>query len=240
MALPCGTNGPDFGGTCADSRGVTQSHRLLSMAFKNRLVLIFSLLACVVVAINAKFIWDITNEIASQRNVIVSQSAERVASSAGTVDLLRDFRNQLLILAAATIVCFLAIVYLFVKRVLVPLSNLVRAAAKISKGDLSITLLNHDSSELGELGSVVTGIAADFQEVVLITGATVGNSVSSVERIEEMLQQSPPPSQDDLKPHVGSIKKDLETLSAMVKRFQFYHAHFDGRKVVSHGPGTKN
>jgi methyl-accepting chemotaxis protein len=240
MALPCGRNGPGFGGRCADSPGVTQSHRLWSVAFKNRLVLVFSLLVFVVIAVNAKFIWDITDEMALQRNVLVSQSAERAASSTATVDLLRNFRYQLLILAAVTIACFLAIVYLFVKSVVVPLSDLVQAVGKISRGDLSITLLNHDSSELGELGSVVTGVAADFQEVVLMTGATVGNSVSSVERIEEMLQQSPPPSQDDLKTHVGSIRKDLETLSAIVKRFQFYHAHFDGRKVVSHGPGTEN
>src|SRR5512136_713451 len=110
MALPCGRSGPGFDGTCADSPGVTQSHRLLSLAFKNRLVLVFSLLVFVVIVVNAKFIWDVTNEMALQGNVAVSQAADRAVSSTATVDLLRNFRYQLLILAAVTIACFVAIV----------------------------------------------------------------------------------------------------------------------------------
>ncbi len=240
MPLPYGRNGPSLGGTGVHSSAVTRPYGLVSSLFKNRLLLIFAVLVCVVIVINVKFLWDLSAQVPAQPAAAVSQSAEQAVASAGNVELLRNFRNQLFILVGVTIICFLAMLYLLVSRVVMPLSNLVRAVGEISKGDLSLTLLNHDSSELGELGSVVTGVMADFQEVVLLTGATVGNSVTSVERIEKILQHGSPASQDDLKLQVGSIKRDLETLSAMVNRFQFYRAHFDGRKVVPHGPGTEN
>jgi methyl-accepting chemotaxis protein len=240
MAVPHGRNGPSHGGTGVHSSAVTRPYRLVSSLFKNRLVLIFSVLVCAVVAINVKFLWDLSAQITAHPNAVVSQSAEHAVTSAGNVELLRSFRSQLFILAGVTIICFAAMLYLLVSRVVVPLANLVRAVGAISKGDLSLTLLNHDSNELGELGAVLTGVMADFQEVVLLTGATVGNSVTTLERIEEILQRGSPESRDDLKLQVGSIKSDLETLSTMVNRFQFYHAHFDGRKVVPQGPGTEN
>jgi methyl-accepting chemotaxis protein len=240
MALPYGRNGPSLGGTAVHSSAVTQPDRLVSSLLKSRLVLVFLVLVCVVVAINIKFLWDVSAQMPAQPETTVYQSAEHGTASAGEVGLLRNFRNQLFILVGVTIVCFSAMLYLLVSRVIMPLANLVQAVGEISKGDLSLTLLNHGSNELGELRSVVTGVMTDFQEVVLLTGATVGNSVSTVERIEEMLQLGSPASQDDLKLQVGSIKSDLETLRTMVNRFQFYHARFDGRKVVPQGPGTEN
>lgn len=240
MALPHGRNGPSLGGTGVRSSGVTPAYRLLSLIFKDRLVVVFSILVCVVLAVNVKLLWDLSAHIPAQPKAAVSQSVEHALSSAGNVELLRDLRNQLLLLAAVTVICFSAMLYLLVSRVVRPLANLVHAVREISKGDLSLTLSDHDNNELSGLRSALTGVMADFQEVVLLTGATVGNSVTTVERIEKILQDASTAGEDELKLQVDSIKRDLETLSTMANRFQFYHAHFDGRKVVPHGSGTEN
>ena len=71
-----------------------------------------------------------------------------------------------------------------------PLDEIARSGMEISNGDLSVSAPSNTVDEIGELGQVVNQIAANYQEVLLFTGTTAGNSHEAVEKNGEASQRA--------------------------------------------------
>jgi methyl-accepting chemotaxis protein len=92
-----------------------------------------------------------------------------------------------------------------------------------------------NNNDIGELSAAVNELSANFQEVVLLTGAAAGNSFAAIEEIEKTLNEGSFKSDADLGQQMSAIKRDMQTLRGLVTKFKFYKACFDGLKVKSCG-----
>lgn len=196
----------------------------------------FCALALAAILVNLNFVlhWDAKQT----RNYIINcfKQVGGAESNPGS-GVPTTFRNHLLLVLAITALCFAAIIYLFVRRLLAPLDEIAKTGMEISNGNLDVSAPTNTLDEIGELGQVVNQIAANYQEVLLFTGTTAGNSHLAVERMEKLLnRKQPSESVEELQEQVDIVKRDLETLEEMVKEFRFFETYFDGRKVVRHGP----
>lgn len=199
-----------------------------------KLIAIFSLLALVTIAANAIILAEITGEIAKKNNVLAAQAAaDRQADSSHDLSALYSYRNRMIVLLGVTMLCFGTIIYLFVRKVAAPLNTVAYAAKEISRGNLTVNVPATRRQEVGELGQIVNEVAANFQEILLLTGTTVGNANSALNRMEELMRsQRELDSEGRLHEHVQAIKQDLEMLGTVVKNFEFYETRFDGCKVT--------
>lgn len=199
-----------------------------------KLIAIFSLLALVAIASNAIILADVTSEIARKNNIVAPQAkGDRPGEPSHDASVLHAYRNQMIVVLGVTIACFGAIIYLFVRKVAAPLNAVAYAAKEISRGNLTVTVPSPRRQEVGELGQIVNEVAANFQEILLLTGTTVGNANSALDRMEELMRShSGLDCEGPLQEHIRAIKQDLETLSTVVKNFDFYETRFDGYKVT--------
>ncbi len=205
-------------------------------SLRKRLLVVFCGLALAAILVNLNFVlhWDAKQTQGYILNGVKQISSENENPGTGVP---ATFRNHLLLVLAITALCFAAIIYLYVKRLLGPLDDIAQTGIEISNGNLDVSAPSNTLDEIGELGQVVNQIAANYQEVLLFTGTTAGNSHSAVERMEKLLnRQQPTADVDELREQVDIVKRDLETLEEMVTEFRFFETYFDGRKVVRHGP----
>jgi methyl-accepting chemotaxis protein len=132
------------------------------------------------------------------------------------------------------------VVYLFVKRIVVPLNLVTQIAKDLSRGNLSVSALKNPHGDVGELGAALNDLAANFQEILLLMGTTVGNSSSTVEKIERALETPNAASRDEIREQLEDLRKDLNLLRSLVHEFEFYQTRFDGQKVVSDSIGRES
>jgi methyl-accepting chemotaxis protein len=204
---------------------------LSAAVLRNRLVLMFCLFALIAIVANIKLVLDVGSEISEISNVSANETVAGYPAERSKV--LNEIRNKMLALLAITIVSFGAIIFLYVRRVVDPLNAISVTIKEISRGNLSVTAPTGQKDDVGDLGGAINDLAANFQEVLLLTGTTVGNfrcSLETMERILELDKNSP--SGRHAQEQLEAIKKDLELLGSIVEAFEFYHTHFDGRKVV--------
>ncbi len=198
-----------------------------------RLALIFCSLALISIGVNLKFIWDTGSPVQQMSgSQIIGALGTHGASEIDQKGLLAAQRNRLLVLLGITAFSFAGIIYLYVRKVVVPLETVVRAAREISKGNLKVTAPANPTAQIGELAGAINDLAANFQEVLLLTGTTLGNTRAALDRIENSLGHEGQLSHDELQRQIGLIRVDLEMLDSVVKEFDFYQVRFDGRKVI--------
>jgi len=240
MAPQFSVNGTVNGEEEAGSPLPEDSFKLIPSMAKNRLLLIFSLLAVMALAFNIKLIVDVGSFMTTKDKAYEARSTgEQSAGSGDLTNSVTDLRNGLIVLFGILVICFASILYLFVRRVVIPLRRVIRATGEIAKGNLSMTVPACHGNEIAELSSLLNDLAVNFQEVMLLTGATVGNSSVAVEEIEKALNKQPVEPSTDLKRQVVSLKRDMSMLHGVVKSFTFYKADFNGRNVVPRGPKGK-
>jgi HAMP domain-containing protein len=229
---------------CAGDRSASPSGQrfsfLRAVAAKNKIAALFCVLAFVAMATTIKLIADLTGPegetliaAASQPLAVQNPGPEQAGDTGWSP------RTRVSLLLGVILLSFGAMLYLFVNRVVLPLNRLSRAAEEMTKGNLSITAPSNHADELGELGHSLNSLAVNFQEVLLLMGTTVGNSCAAIERIQQALDGNEIIDQKAIKEQVSALRKDWEMLETLMKDFQFFQARFDGRKVVSQGPGKE-
>ncbi|HMK34681.1 MAG TPA: HAMP domain-containing protein [Desulfomonilaceae bacterium] len=212
---------------------------LRSAVRRNKLMFTFCLLACISIGINVKLVLDVSSELSRGSYVSGSLSLAANGDPAPGPGTLSDVRNGILFLLGITIISFGSIILLYKRRVVEPLNELSDTVREISRGNLSVTAPS-GHNQIGEIGGVINELAANFQEVLLLTGTTAGNSRCSLELMEQALQMDKnSPDFHRVKEQVDAIKKDLDLLGSVVQDFEFYHTHFDGQKVVPFGSESK-
>jgi methyl-accepting chemotaxis protein len=223
----------------SSSRFSTQERKLrgksLALASRRyRLVAVFCLLSFIAVGLNALFVAELHIEIGRIERLLQSNSEGNPSGALHKkIQALSVQKTRMVVLLAVLIVCFGSIVYLFYRRVAVPLENLTHAAKRMSRGELSVTVQVPSKHDFREIAQVINDMAANFQEVLLLMGTTVGNSQSAVEQIENLIQNgNATECTESMRQELQTIKKDLELLSSVMQEFEFYQTRFDGRKVV--------
>ncbi len=220
--------------TADNVRHPQNSLRLASTVVRNRFVLIFCLLALIAMAATVKLMADFDNGINAKESVHERSLAEQASNSANLADFVKDFKTRLFVLFGIVAVCLGSILYLFVTRTVVPLHKIACATNAIAKGNLSVTVPAGTDNDVGELGSAINELAANFQEVVLLTGTTTGKSFATIEELQKAFNEKGFLPNAELEQLVESLKQDMEMLDNMIKNFRFYKARFEGRKVVSY------
>jgi methyl-accepting chemotaxis protein len=207
---------------------------LIRAVERNKVLVVFCLLALAAVAVDIKFVFDVSGEMAKAGKVRVSNPAsDSLMTVPVQAELLDYIRTRMSLVLGVTILCLASMIYLYVHKIHRPLKQVVRATKEMANGNLSDPIRPNGRNEVGELAEVINDLAANYQEVLLLTGTAVGKSSSAVERIEKVLDRGDKSAgQEELQEQVGVIKRDLEMLGSVVKDFEFYQTHFDGRKVV--------
>jgi len=214
--------------------------RALWSAVGSRYMVPFCLLALVVVGMNVKFIFDMSDETAQKtilEDVRLISGTDASGEQPSTLRTVSIFRTRLLLLLAANAVCWGLLFYLFFRRFVVPLESILRGAQEIAEGNLAVTWPSCSADQIRKLGDAVSNIAANYQEVLLLTGTKLGHCRSAVEKIEELLDDEPRPvSEPQLRQQLQIIENELNMLTKMIKSFEFYQTYFDGSKVVRRDP----
>ncbi len=214
-----------------DETGVKSPFRVI---LRYKLLALFCLLALLAMGLNVGLIVDLNGEIGRIQELLGSNAGD---TSGGNllreIESLKAHKMRMIVLLGALVICFGTIIYLFYKRIAAPLQKLTGAARRISRGDLSASALVHSKDDFTEVAQVINDMAANFQEVLLLLGTTVGHSQVVLENMELRLgQEHTADNLDELRNHIRIMKKDLELLSGVVREFEFYQTRFDGRKVV--------
>jgi HAMP domain-containing protein len=138
-------------------------------------------------------------------------------------DPLSRLQKRMLIILGLTLFCVGIALYFFIKEVAEPLDEMVRAAREISKGNLSATVPIYTKDEIGQLGSIINDITADFQEVLLMVGKINNSAVASVDavynRVEVLKEKE---ITDDIRQELTVLYNNISELRTLVESFKFY------------------
>ncbi len=107
----------------------------------------------------------------------IGEAARAVASGGGAAVAVEPLDRVLVKLAAALVILLVTIslvLTLFMKRVTIPLEKILAGVGAISAGDLSVTIPVYTRDELGRIATCVNGLAANYQEVLLLVRQQVG------------------------------------------------------------------
>lgn len=239
MAPHPNKDGPisDRGGEVPSGKRASSLRRFLIV--DQALMAVCGLLAVAAIAFGIKLVVDVNRDIARNAGIHqIGPAEERRVAYEQYRKVLYECRNRMLVLLVVTIVCVGVITYLFVKKILIPLRKVARAADEISQGNLNVTAPSNPGGEIGQLAEIINDLSVNFQEVLLLTGTAVGNSFSAIEKIETLLKSDTSASTEELQEQIRLLRKDMEMLSSVVKDFEFYQAQFDGRQAISEGPGA--
>jgi len=192
-------------------------------------------------AVNIKCTLDFSDEMArsallQQRELVTGQPAYSVSGNSESLAATYLFRNWPFLLLGMNLACFAAFMYVLVRRFISPLETMTHAARAIAEGNLGVSVPSQGEDEVATLARALNDVAANYQEVLLLMGIRVGICRETLERMEKMLEDHNPSSGTDELEHLcRSVREELRTISDLVKSFEFYEVHFDGKKVIRNG-----
>jgi methyl-accepting chemotaxis protein len=208
-------------------------------ALRNKIVFSVCFLALIMILTNIKFILDL--DVSGPGGIVAADLCEKISDGkVGLSQFLESMRLRFVALLAMGVLSFSIIIYLLVKKVLLPIDKVRRMLDEMSKGNLNVSALSHDERSLRELAASANEVSTNFQEVLLFIGTTVGNAKAAVDRMEDILDRTQgEPRSKDFGEQLRLLNRDLDALGEILKEFEFFHTHFDGRKVVANSQGRK-
>jgi HAMP domain-containing protein len=228
---------PDWDGT--DRRKTERRSSLLLRRkravftnLKKKLLIYFLLIVAVSISMSLELVWEIgearlTNKI--QENFVAESRARNIEGSVEDLNYEQVFaplyhlQKRMLIILAITIFCVGVALWFFIKEVAGPLDEMVHAAREISRGNLSTTMPVYTKDEIGQLGSIINDITADFQEVLLMVGKINNSAVRSVDSVYnsvEVLKEKE--ITEDIRRELNTLYSNIGELKSLVESFKFY------------------
>ncbi len=211
----------------------------------NGLLVVLCIVTSLAVGMTIKSILDLSNE--STRKSIVKEiqatsetTTENVSGNSLRIRTLARYRDRLLTLLALTIICFGAGIYLLVRRLKAPLQAIADGVREIAGGNLGVAVPADRTDLLGGLGQAVNDIAANYQEVFLLTGTKAGKCSSAVKELAQVLsREEKPASREKALQQLELLGRELDEIGQMIAGFDFYQVHFDGKKVFRESAAKK-
>jgi methyl-accepting chemotaxis protein len=150
------------------------------------------------------------------------------------------FRSRLLFLLIISSLGLGLVGYLLAARFIGPLRVLGQKARDVADGRLDVTFPEAGPDDVAELGAALNQIAANYQEVLLLTGTTVGKLKGIVGKMDAALQDRDASSASQQLPAlVSAMDDELDTLVDIVRCFEYFQTSFDGVKVLGEPPAKK-
>jgi HAMP domain-containing protein len=211
---------------------IQRRKRAVFTNLKKKLLIYFLLIVVVSISMSLELIWEIgeaklTNKI--QGNFITAAEAQNIDGVVKDFNYdqvfapLYHLQKRMLIILAIILFCVGVALYFFIKEVAEPLDEMVHAAREISKGNLSTTIPVYTKDEIGQLGSIINDITADFQEVLLMVGKINNSAVSSVDavynRVEVLKEKE---ITEDIRKELSMLYSNINELRSLVESFKFY------------------
>jgi methyl-accepting chemotaxis protein len=211
----------------------------------NGLLVVFCIVTSLAVGMTVKSILELSHE--STRKSIVKDvraasgnMTENVSGSSLNIRTLVRYRDRLLILLALTVISFGAGIYVLVRRLRAPLQAIAAGAREIADGNLDVAVPEDRTDVFGGLGQAVNDIAANYQEVLLLTGTNAGKCSATVKKLVQVLKgEDTPASRAEVLQQLGLLDRELNEISEMIGSFDFYQVHFDGTKVFRESAAKK-
>jgi HAMP domain-containing protein len=199
---------------------------------KKKLLIYFLLIVAVSVSMSLELVWEIgeaklTDKI--QENFVTEAQAQNIDGAVKDFNYelvfapLYHLQKRMLIILAITLFCVGVALWFFIKEVAEPLDEMVHTAREISQGNLSATMPVYTKDEIGQLGSIINDITADFQEVLLMVGKINNSAVRSVDSVYnrvEVLQEKE--ITDDIRQELNVLYSNIGELKELVESFKFY------------------
>lgn len=207
----------------------------------NKWLILLSLMVLAALAVNVKCALDFSNETArnallQQRDPVTGQTGDSVSGNSAGLAAAYLFRNWPFLLLGMNLACFAAFMYVLARRFISPLKTMTHAAREIAQGNLGVSAPSQGEDEVATLARALNDVAANYQEVLLLAGIKVGICRETLERMEKILEEhNPSLGTDELERLCRSVREELRTVSDLVKSFEFYEVHFDGKKVIRNG-----
>ena len=199
---------------------------------KKKLLIYFLLIVFVSVSISLELIWEVgedklTNKI---KNGFISQANDKALDEAvmgfdyeTVFDPLKHLQKRMLIILLIVLFCVGVTLYFFIKDVVGPLDDMVITAKEISKGNLAKTVPVYSKDEIGQLGSIINDITADFQEVLLMVGKislTASDATDVIHNRVEVLKEKE--ISREIQDQLNVLYKNIDELKSLVESFKFY------------------
>ena len=204
---------------------------------KKKLLIYFLLIVFVALSISLELIWEVGEKKLKDelKNGLVNEAPEgeiRDAVSAIDYDTalkpLKRLQIRMIIILMIVIFAVVLTLYFFIKDVADPLDEMVSTAKDISEGNLGKTVPVYSKDEIGQLGSVINDITADFQEVLLMVGKislSASNATDIIHNRVEVLNEKK--ISGDIQKQLNVLFKDITELKSLVESFSFYHIDLD-------------
>jgi len=125
----------------------------------------FGLIAAASLLISIEFIWAIQAAM-SQANVEAEASASTGPQWQVVITALVTLRNKAFLMFVVQVVVTLIVFVMFIRRITIPLQEMVEHSRVISEGDLGRTIEIRRQDEIGLLGETINGLTSNIQELV--------------------------------------------------------------------------
>ena len=130
--------------------------------------------------------------------------------------------------------CLIFIIGFFYTRITRPLNSVRQGLDEILRFNLKVSFPPTADPQANDLSTKLNEIAANIQEILLITGTSIGNIREKLENIHRIISDETIPFEsNEIHEQLSSIETELELLESVVHQFKLYRATFDGRKVLS-------
>jgi methyl-accepting chemotaxis protein len=196
-----------------------------------RLIALAAITALIIAAAYVKSWSDLNVEASTQLAVENTATGEGGRTLLKTVSAAQD---RLVVLCALTFLGLGFFGCVTVAGVFIPLRDISRRAGELADGKLSVTFPAKGPETVAQLGDALNQIAANYQEVLLLTGTTVGKLREIAHEMEEAAREGPRAADcdSDLIGLIAQMEGRLDTLSDIVQSFEYFQTSFDGAKVV--------
>jgi methyl-accepting chemotaxis protein len=204
---------------------------------KKKLLIYFLLIVFVSLSISLELIWEVGEMKLKDElkyGVVNSTPDGEVREAVSAIDYneafkpLRKLQIRMMIILGIVIFAIFLTLFFFVKDVAGPLDDMVKTAKEVSKGNLGKTVPVYSKDEIGQLGSIINDITADFQEVLLMVGKisiSASDATDIIHNKVEVLKENTISS--DIQRQLNVLYKDISELKSLVESFSFYHIDLD-------------
>ena len=128
----------------------------------------------------------------------------------------------------------LAASFVYTRKLLAPLDEVRRTAARVACGRLDRPADVRREDETGTLAGLINDIAANQQEILLHLWNQTGNSLQAIERIHaDIGRQFPNDGLARIKADLSSVRTNMENLRALTDGVAFFQVQLRNRTVTA-------
>lgn len=135
-----------------------------------------------------------------------------------------ELRAKAVLMVGIVVFVMLILLTMFVKRITVPLQEMIRTARGMSQGDLSRAIRISADNELAELGGVINELSTNLQEVLMLSSKLCADSADFLSQTEALRQgrELSPEERAALVDRMETFRQEVLSVGEMLEFFSFY------------------